>query len=196
MTTHDSSAPRLLNLVRDRIRRKHYSIRTEEAYLHWVKAFVRFHGMRHPSDMRAAEAESFLTYLAVQRNVSSTTQNQALSGLLFLYREVLEIELPWLDGIQRSKWPKRMPVVRTRDEVIAVLQFKGSASFVSQPELALPRQHWPGTVQTQARVRETRVSWRVHPRSAWHGDRRRPRGGSFVRPDSRLVSRECSRHRL
>ena len=121
MTTHDSSAPRLLNQVRDRIRRKHYSIRTEEAYLHWVKAFVRFHGMKHPANMGAAEVESFLTYLAVERHVSSSTQNQALSALLFLYREVLEIQLPWLDGIQRSKRPKRMPVVLTREEVTDVL---------------------------------------------------------------------------
>ena len=111
----------MLNQVRDRIRRKHYSIRTEEAYLHWVKAFVRFHAMKHPANMGAAEVEAFLTHLAVDRNVSSSTQNQALSGLLFLYREVLEIELPWLDGIQRSKRPKRMPVVLTRDEVTAVL---------------------------------------------------------------------------
>ena len=121
MQTHDSSAPRLLNQVRDRIRRKHYSIRTEEAYLHWVKAFVRFHGLKHPANLGAPEVESFLTYLAVERHVSSSTQNQALSGLLFLYREVLEIELPWLDGIERSKRPKRMPVVLTREEVTAVL---------------------------------------------------------------------------
>ena len=131
MQTHDSSAPRLLNLVRDRIRRKHYSIRTEQAYLHWVKAFVRFHGMKHPTDMGAPELESFLTYLSVERHVSSSTQNQALSGLLFLYREVLEIELPWLDGIERSKRPKRMPVVLTQDEVTAVLgQLDGTTALI------------------------------------------------------------------
>ena len=73
MTTHDSYAPRLLNQVRDRIRRKHYSIRNEEAYLHWVKAFVRFHAMKHPANMGAAKVEAFLTYLAVDRNVSSST---------------------------------------------------------------------------------------------------------------------------
>ena len=121
MQTHDSSAPRLLDQVRDRIRRKHYSIRTEQAYLHWVRAFVRFHRMKHPADLGAPEVEAFLTYLSVERHVSSSTQNQALSGLLFLYREVLEIELPWLDGIERSKRPKRMPVVLTREEVTAVL---------------------------------------------------------------------------
>ena len=131
MQTHDSSAPRLLSLVRDRIRRKHYSIRTEQAYLHWVKAFVRFHGMKHPADMGAPELESFLTYLSVERHVSSSTQNQALSGLLFLYREVLEIELPWLDGIERSKRPKRMPVVLTQDEVTAVLgQLDGTTALI------------------------------------------------------------------
>ena len=122
MQTHDSSAPRLLDQVRDRIRRKHYSIRTEQAYLHWVKNFVRFHGVKHPKDMGAREVEAFLTHLSVVRNVSASTQNQALSALLFLYREVLEIELPWLDGIERSKRPKRMPVVLTREEVAAVLK--------------------------------------------------------------------------
>lgn len=131
MQTHDSSAPRLLNQVRDRIRRKNYSIRTEEAYIHWVKAFVRYHGLKHPSNMGAAEIESFLTYLAVERHVSSSTQNQALSGLLFLYREVLKIELPWLDGIERSKRPKRMPVVLTREEVTAVLnQLDGTTALI------------------------------------------------------------------
>ena len=131
MQTHDSSAPRLLNQVRDRIRRKHYSIRTEEAYLHWVKAFVRFHGLKHPASMGAPEVESYLTYLAVERHVSSSTQNQALSGLLFLYREVLEIELPWLDGIERSKRPKRMPVVLTREEVTSILdQLDGTTALI------------------------------------------------------------------
>jgi integron integrase len=122
MQTHDSSSPRLLDQVRDRIRRKHYSIRTEQAYLHWVKHFVRFHGLKHPKDMGAKEVEAFLTHLSVARNVSASTQNQSLSALLFLYREVLEIELPWLDGIERSKRPKRMPVVLTREEVSAVLK--------------------------------------------------------------------------
>ena len=131
MTTHDSTAPRLLDQVRDRIRRKHYSVRTEQAYLHWVKAFVRFHAMKHPAGMGASEIESFLTYLAVERHVSSSTQNQALSGLLFLYREVLEIELPWLDGIERSKRPKRLPVVLTQEEVIAVLsQLDGTTALI------------------------------------------------------------------
>ena len=131
MTTHDSSAPRLLDQVRDRIRRKHYSIRTEQAYLHWVKAFVRFHGMKHPATMGAAELEAYLTYLAVERQVSSSTQNQALSGLLFLYREVLEIELPWLDGIERSKRPTRLPVDLTEEEVTAVLgQLDGTTALI------------------------------------------------------------------
>ncbi|HEX4859573.1 MAG TPA: integron integrase [Usitatibacteraceae bacterium] len=107
--------------MRDRIRRKHFSIRTEQAYLHWTKAYVRFHGMRHPSTMGKPELEAFLTHLSAERNVASSTQNQALSALLFLYKEVLGIELPWLDGIERSKRPKRMPVVLTREEVTAVL---------------------------------------------------------------------------
>lgn len=131
MQTHDSSGPRLLDQVRDRIRRKHYSIRTEQAYLHWVKAFVRYHGLKHPASMGAAEVESFLTHLSVERHVSSSTQNQALSALLFLYRDVLEIALPWLDGIERSKRPKRMPVVLTEEEVAAVLgQLDGTTALI------------------------------------------------------------------
>ncbi|MCC6867297.1 MAG: integron integrase [Burkholderiales bacterium] len=111
----------LLDQVRQRTRLKHYSIRTEQAYCEWIKRFVLFHGKRHPSALGAAEVEQFLTSLAVDRRVAASTQNQAKSALLFLYREVLGVELPWLDGVQKAKTPSRLPVVLTREEVEWVL---------------------------------------------------------------------------
>jgi integron integrase len=114
-------APKLLDQVRDRIRVKHYSIRTETQYVQWIRRFILFHGKRHPRDLGAPEVEAFLTHLAVEGNVAAATQNQALSALLFLYREVLGVDLPWLDNVTRAKRPKHLPVVLTRDEVRAVL---------------------------------------------------------------------------
>lgn len=113
--------PRLLDRVRERIRVKHYSIRTEQAYVDWIRRFILFHDKRHPQEMGAAEVEAFLTHLAVVGRVAASTQNQAKSALLFLYREVLLVELPWLDGVTQARAPKRLPVVLTRDEVAAVL---------------------------------------------------------------------------
>jgi integron integrase len=113
--------PRLLDQLRDRVRVKHYSIRTEEAYVQWVRRFVVFSGMRHPRELGQAEVEAFLTHLAVAGRVSASTQNQAKSALLFLYKELLGVELPWLDGIESAKRAARLPVVLTRTEVEAVL---------------------------------------------------------------------------
>jgi len=114
-------SPRLLVRVRDRIRFKHYSIRTEIAYLDWIKRFIIFHGKRHPSALGAEEVEAFLTHLAVVREVAASTQNQAKSAILFLYKEVLGAELPWLDGIESAKPSRRLPVVLTVDEVASLL---------------------------------------------------------------------------
>ena len=114
--------PPLLERVRLKIRLKHYSLRTEQAYLDWIKRFILFHRKRHPADMGAGEVEAFLTHLAAVRNVAASTQNQAKSALLFLYKEVLAIELPWLDDVERAKAPMRLPVVLTREEVALVLQ--------------------------------------------------------------------------
>ncbi|MGZ8907443.1 MAG: phage integrase N-terminal SAM-like domain-containing protein, partial [Methylobacter sp.] len=108
-----NTPPKLLDQVRDRIRVKHYSIRTETQYVQWIKRFILFHGKRHPQEMGAAEVEAFLTHLAVGGQVSASTQNQALSALLFLYKEVLAIDLPWLGNVVRAKQPKRLPVVLT-----------------------------------------------------------------------------------
>jgi integron integrase len=114
-------SPRLLDQVRDRIRARHYSLRTEKTYVQWVRRFVRFCGMRHPRDLAAPDVENFLTHLAVDAKVSASTQNQALAAILFLYKEVLESPLPWLGSIVRAKQPAHLPVVLTRDEVRRVL---------------------------------------------------------------------------
>jgi integron integrase len=120
-TGSPANPPRLLDQVRDAIRRRHYSIRTEHAYIDWIKRFILFHHKKHPRDMGAPEVERFLTHLAVDRNVAVSTQNQALSALLFLYKDVLGIHLPWLSEIQRAKKPRRLPVVLTVEEVRRVL---------------------------------------------------------------------------
>lgn len=114
-------ATRLIDQVRERIRYKHYSLRTEQTYVHWVKFFIRWHGLRHPRDMAKLEIEAFLAMLANERHVAASTHNQALSALLFLYREVLNIALPWLEGIERPRSPKRIPSVLTVAEVGALL---------------------------------------------------------------------------
>jgi integron integrase len=100
---------------------RHYSLRTERTYSHWVRRFVLFHGMRHPRDMGASEVTAFLTALATERHVAASTQNQALSAILFLYKQVLGVELPWLDDVQRAKKPRRLPTVLTQAEVRALL---------------------------------------------------------------------------
>ena len=111
----------LIEQVVARLRVKHYSLRTEEVYVDWIKRFIWFHGKRHPKELGAAEIEAFLSNLAVVRSVSASTQNQAKSALLFLYKEVLQMELPWLDNVTQAKAPKRLPVVMTQNEVRAVL---------------------------------------------------------------------------
>ena len=120
-TTSEKAAPKLLEQVRGKIRVKHYSIRTEQAYLDWIKRFILHFDKEHPKNLGAEEVERFLTYLAVEGKVAASTQNQAKSALLFLYREVLGIELGWLDDIEQAKTPKRLPVVLTRPEIQALL---------------------------------------------------------------------------
>ena len=122
--TADSTAvgpPRLLPSLREAIRVRHYSLRTEQIYVHWVRRFVHFHGLRHPRELGAAEVEAFLTHLAAERNVAPSTQGQAKSALLFLYRHVLGIQLPWLDEVVSAKAPRRLPVVLTPREVRELL---------------------------------------------------------------------------
>jgi len=127
-----TKSPKLLDQVRDKLRVKHYSIRTEQSYTDWIKRYILFHGKRHPNEMGSGEIEAFLTHLAVEGNVAAATQNQAKSALLFLYREVLQIELPWLDNITQAKVPKRLPVVLTVKEVQSVLSnLNGTHALVS-----------------------------------------------------------------
>ena len=104
----------LLQEVQFRIRARHMSLRTEKTYLHWIRRFFRHHHRRHPREMGAPEIEEFLTALAVKNRVSASTQNQALAAILFLYRDVLDIRLPWLTQVVRAKRPQRLPVVLTR----------------------------------------------------------------------------------
>lgn len=112
---------RLLDRVRDRCQLKHYSRRTERAYTGWIRRFIFFFDKQHPDQMGGAEVEQFLTHLAVAGNVAASTQNQALSALLFLYREVLGVDLPWMESVVRAKRPQRLPVVLTEDEVRRLL---------------------------------------------------------------------------
>jgi integron integrase len=131
--TTDTPKSLLLDRVRDKIRLKHYSIRTETAYVDWVRRFVNFHHRRHPRELGPEHVEAFLSHLAVQRNVAASTQNQAKSALLFLYKEVLGSELPWLDNVETAKRPQRLPVVLTRTEVDAVLsRMHGTNSLIAR----------------------------------------------------------------
>jgi integron integrase len=113
---------RLVERLREAIRARHYSRRTEQAYWYWIRYFIFFHGKRHPAEMGAAEVTEFLSWLATERNVAAATQNQALSALLFLYRNVLGVELPWLDSMVRAQRPVRVPVVLSEAEVRRLLE--------------------------------------------------------------------------
>ncbi|MEI7868021.1 MAG: integron integrase [Candidatus Methylumidiphilus sp.] len=131
--TPSITKPKLLDQVRDKIRLKHYSIRTEEAYVNWIKRFILFQHKRHPVEMGAAEVEAFLTHLAVEGKVAASTQNQAKAALLFLYREVLATELPWLDDVGQAKVSRRLPVVLTQTEVKTLLdRMRGTHQLVAR----------------------------------------------------------------
>jgi integron integrase len=111
----------LLEQARDKIRAKHYSIRTEQAYLQWMRRYILFHRKRHPKEMGPKEVESYLSHLAVARKVSASTQNQAKSAILFLYKEVLQLNLPWMTDVVAAKRPQRLPVVLTQTEITSLL---------------------------------------------------------------------------
>lgn len=117
-----SGQPKLLDQVRHRCRLRHLARSTEQAYVGWIRRYILFHQKRHPSEMGASEVTAFLTHLAVELHVAASTQNQALAGLLFLYREVLQCEFGWLDGVVRAKKPKRLPVVYTPEEAMGIVE--------------------------------------------------------------------------
>lgn len=131
--TFPPQPPKLLTRMSEHLRTRHYSIRTETAYIDWARRYILFHGKRHPQDMGAAEIEAFLTYLAVDRQVSASTQNQAKAALLYLYKEVLQIRLPWLDDVVQAKASKRLPVVLTPSEVRELLlHMHGTTGLIAQ----------------------------------------------------------------
>jgi site-specific recombinase XerD len=134
-------APRLLDRLRHAIRAKHYSIRTENVYVDLVRRFILFHHKRHPQELGAVAVTEFLTYLAVERQVASSTQNQAKSALLFLYRSVLEIDLPWLSEIVAAKERRRLPVVSTQAEVRTLLQERAQRQHGPVCRAALRHRH-------------------------------------------------------
>lgn len=113
---------RILDQLRERIRLLHYSRRTEQAYVYWCRAFIRFHGVRHPVEMGGPEVQAFLTWLTNERHVSVSTHKQALSALLFLYSKVLQVDLPWMTELARPRVQRRLPVVLSQDEVAAVFR--------------------------------------------------------------------------
>jgi integron integrase len=121
-STSDNRTKRLVDQVHEAIRLHHYSRRTEQAYWYWIRFFIFFHKKRHPRDMGAPEVTAFLSWLATERNVAAATQNQALSALLFLYKQVLGKDLPWLDGMTRAKRPVRLPVVLSEAEARRLLE--------------------------------------------------------------------------
>jgi integron integrase len=124
---------RLLDQVRERIRYLHYSLRTEESYLHWIKAFIRFHDRRHPRELGGVEVEAFLMWLTSERNVAVATHRQALSALLFLYQKVLGLQLPWMQSIGRPQRKPRLPVVLSPTEVACVLSLlEGEHKLLAQ----------------------------------------------------------------
>jgi integron integrase len=123
-------SPKLLEQVREVIRVRHYSLRTEETYLRWIKRFILFHGKRHPRDMGVQEVQQFLSHLAVVGHVAASTQSQALSAILFLYQHVLKQEIGWIDDVVRAKQPHRVPVVLTQDEVMAVLRHLSGTPWI------------------------------------------------------------------
>jgi integron integrase len=124
--------PKLLDRVREAIRVRHYSRRTEDAYVGWIRRYILYHGKKHPAAMGAEEVNAFLSFLAVSENVGASTQAQALSALVFLYRHVLDDPLPWLEDIVRASRPRRLPVVFSREEVAALFaNMEGTARLIA-----------------------------------------------------------------
>jgi integron integrase len=129
-TRSQDKAPKLLEQVREVIRTRHYSLRTEGTYLGWIRRFILFHGKRHPREMGRQEVQQFLSHLAVEGHVAASTQSQALSAIMFLYQQVLKQDIGWLDEVVRAKQPHRVPIVLTQDEVAAVLRHLSGTTLI------------------------------------------------------------------
>jgi integron integrase len=159
MNEHASSrAPKLLDRVRTAVRVRHFSRRTERAYLGWIRRFILANGKRHPLEMGAAEVERFLSSLATEAHVSASTQNQALAAIVFLYRQVLEMDMPWLGGLVRAKRPRHLPVVLSREEVMLVL-----AAMQRTPQLMAALLYGTGMrILECARLRVKDVDFAAH----------------------------------
>ena len=154
---------KLLEQVRDAIRRKHYSPRTEQSYINWIKRFIFYHGKRHPDDMGAKEVEAFLTHLAVLEHVAASTQNQAFSAILFLYREVRHEHLQDHIAALRAKKPKPLPVVLSKEEVISLIRCI-TAPLLCHPSAGKRLRHPHGAGVAGAQGRENDDD--LHPRHA------------------------------
>lgn len=127
----DARAPKLLDRVRAALRSRHYSSRTEESYVGWIRRFILFHGKRHPAELAEPEISAFLSFLANERHVSASTQNQAMAAVLFLYQAVLDRRLAWIEGMAAAKRPERLPIVLTRAEVAGLLaQLRGTPGLI------------------------------------------------------------------
>jgi site-specific recombinase XerD len=152
--------PRLMDQVRNVLRVHHYSLRTEEVYVHWIKRYILFHGKRHPRELDENHIASFLTHLATHKHVSASTQNQALSAILFLYQKVLMIEPAWVENVVRAKRPQRLPVVLTRESVAALIgEMRGAHKLLARLLYYGPlREGQQGQVNRTARKPDPRVA--------------------------------------
>ncbi|WP_082672576.1 integron integrase [Luteimonas abyssi] len=186
----------MLDEVRARLRVRHYSLRTERAYVGWIRRFILANGKRHPREMGEAEVAVFLTRLAVEGRVAAGTQNQALAALLFLYREVLGVELPWMAEVVRAKRPRRLPVVLTRDEVARVLAMMDGRTW-----LAAALMYGTGMrVMEAMRVRVKDVDFAAHEILVREGkggkDRRVPLPGRLTVPLQDAIAHAAGLHAL
>src|SRR5438067_4161144 len=184
--------PRLLDRVRDAIRARHYSRRTEKAYVGWIKRYIFFHAKQHPVDMGAPEVARFLTSLAVDGRVAASTQNQALNALLFLYRVVLEVDLPWLDEVVRARRPESLPTVLTRDEVRRVLEhLEGTPRLMVLLLYGAGPPPRPGCWRRSRRYAGS-IGWTSRPAPAGSPCPTRSRGSTRT-PDASSAGSGCSR---
>ena len=187
-------APRLLDEVRRRMRLRHYSLRTEQAYTGWIRRYILMNGKRHPRDMGAGEVERFLSDLATRGHVSASTQNQALSALLFLYREILGVDLPWMENVVRAKRPRRLPVVLSQSETRRLL-----AAMEGRPWLLASLLYGTGMRLMEClRLRVKDVDFTRNEITVRNGkggkDRRTMLPRSLVEPLQREIARARSLH--